>query len=337
MTDRPQNGDDPAVPEHRRHDGHVEQVSGADPRIVGDQDVAGRERLGREPRQDGADGAGEGEVEDGHRPRRVGQRVAPGVQQLAGEVLRFADDEGEGRSPDREPALLDDVDEPAPHDLQSHRVGLDPRDRPGEVETGGHDGFERRGAGDANPEVSPRIDLEPVARQHHRRGLTLLDDGGADQGLARGQRVPVVHRRGNEASGFREVRGTVAFPRGRSRHHAVLTGDLHGGGRPGGEDAPVDRLDHGAGVDVSVESRVLGDEGGLDGGEILRPKRTRREPDRDVVDLSEEAHLRPPRDGDVGSRHSGLREEGAPPHLEVVEEAVHRPEVQLLEHARGAR
>ena len=115
--------------------------------------------------------------------------------------------------------------------------------------------------------------------------------------------------------------------RSRSRHHTVLTGDVDSGSRAGREDAPVDRLDDGAGVDVGVEARVLGDEGGLDGGEVILPEGTGRERHRDVVHLTEEAHLRAPRDGDVGGRHSGFVEERAPLRLEVVEEAIDRREV----------
>ena len=150
---------------------------------------------------------------------------------------------------------------------------------------------------------------------------------GPIERLARGQGVPVVHGRRDEASGFREVRGAVALLRSRSRHHAVLTGDVDSGSRAGRKDAPVDRLDDGAGVDVGVEPRVLGDEGGLDRGEVILPEWTGGERHRDVVHLTEEAHLRAPRDGDVGGRHPGFVEEGAPLRLEVVQEAIDRREV----------
>ena len=69
-------------------------------------------------------------------------------------------------------------------------------------------------------------------------------------------------------------------------------------------------------------------------GEVLVPEGTRRERHGDVVDLTEKAHLGAPRDGDVGRRHPGLREERAPLRLQVVEEAIDRPEVQLAEHPR---
>ena len=52
-----------------------------------------------------------------------------GIQDLARKVLRLADDEGEGGADDGLPAFLGNVDQPAPHDLEPDRVGLDPGHR----------------------------------------------------------------------------------------------------------------------------------------------------------------------------------------------------------------
>ena len=73
VTDGADDGHDGPVAEDRRDDRHVEQVAGADPRVIGRQDVAGLERLHREPGQDRLDRQWQRQVEDGHRAGRVGQ------------------------------------------------------------------------------------------------------------------------------------------------------------------------------------------------------------------------------------------------------------------------
>ena len=128
-----------AVAEHRRDHRDVEQMAGAQPRIVGHQHVAGLQRLGREFLQQRLHRARQRQVEHRHGARRMRQRVAARVEQVAGEVLRLGDDQREGGAADRVPHLLDHGDEPAPHDLERHRVGLDQR--------GGL--FDRRVGGDA--------------------------------------------------------------------------------------------------------------------------------------------------------------------------------------------
>ena len=89
MADGASERHQPAVAEHRGHHRDVEQMAGAQPRIVGDQHVAGLQRLGREFLQQRLHRARQGEVEHRHGPRRVGERVAPCVEQVAGEVLRL--------------------------------------------------------------------------------------------------------------------------------------------------------------------------------------------------------------------------------------------------------
>ena len=48
VADRADEADQPAVAEHRREHRDIEQMPGAEPRIVGDQHVAGHQRLGRD-------------------------------------------------------------------------------------------------------------------------------------------------------------------------------------------------------------------------------------------------------------------------------------------------
>ena len=118
MADRAGQRHQRAVAEHRRDDGDVEQVAGAEPRVVGDQHVAWLQRLGREFLEQRLHRARQGQVEHRHGARRMGQRIAARVEQIAGEVLRLGDDEREGGAADRVPHLLDHGDETAPHDFE---------------------------------------------------------------------------------------------------------------------------------------------------------------------------------------------------------------------------
>jgi hypothetical protein len=129
MADRTDETDQAAVAEHRGEHRDIEEMAGAEPRIVGDQHVARHQRLGRVLRQERLHGSRQAEIEHRHGARRVHQRLALGVEQLAGEILCFRDDQREGRADHREPHLVDHGDEPAPHDLQRDRSGLDPRHR----------------------------------------------------------------------------------------------------------------------------------------------------------------------------------------------------------------
>ncbi|GBD29969.1 hypothetical protein HRbin32_01064 [bacterium HR32] len=106
----------PAV--HRRDDGHIEEVPGTDPGVVGDQDVAFLQRLRREHRQQSLHRPREREVENRHGARGVCDGFSPTVQDLAGEVTRLSHDGRKGRAGDGDPALVRDVDEAAPDDLQ---------------------------------------------------------------------------------------------------------------------------------------------------------------------------------------------------------------------------
>ena len=105
--------------------GDVEEMAGAEPGIVGDQHVAGLERFGRVALEQRFDRARQRQVEHRHGARRMRERFALGIEQFAGEILRLRNDQREGGAADRQPHLLDDVDEAAPHDLERNRIGLD--------------------------------------------------------------------------------------------------------------------------------------------------------------------------------------------------------------------
>ena len=129
VTHHPAERDDLAVAEHRGRNGDVEQVPRAEPRIVRDEHVPGLQGLRRVAFEHRVDGDRQGEVEDWHGARGMHDLPPAGVEDLAREVLRLADDERERGADDGLPALLGDVDHPAPHDLEPHRIGLDPGDR----------------------------------------------------------------------------------------------------------------------------------------------------------------------------------------------------------------
>ena len=125
MTDDADDCHHPVLAEHRGGDGDVEQVAGAQPRVVGDHHVARLEFLRGIPLQHCFDRHGQGQVEHRHGARRMGDLLAVGIQHLAGEVLGLADDQRERRSDHGVPTLLGDVDQPAPHNLEPDGVILD--------------------------------------------------------------------------------------------------------------------------------------------------------------------------------------------------------------------
>ena len=198
---------------------------------------------------------------------------------------------------------------------------------------------------DGQSQVEAVIDDEPVSRWHHRRRLALLHDHGPLEGVPRPQRVALVDRRLHPASGLaepgaamglgRDARGRITSQRG----HPVGTvdSDVCGANRGGGtraEDAPVDGLDHGAGVEVSVEPRIFGRERIVDGAQVLARERRGGQRHRDVVNLAEQTHLGSSRDGDFARRDVGVGQQRAPLRLQIAEQGVDRVEIQLVEHAR---
>ena len=195
VADGADDGHHLPVAEDGRDDGHIEEMASADPRVVGDQDVAGLERLHREPGQDRLDRERQRQVEDRHRAGRVSERVAARVEDLAGEVLGLADDQRERRPPDGEPALLDEVDESAPHDLEPDRVTFDPGHRMLERLGGRAERLLRGVLTDGEPQVEAVVDGESVSRRHHRRRLALFHDHGPLERVARPQCVAIVNRR----------------------------------------------------------------------------------------------------------------------------------------------
>ena len=110
-----------AATEDRTHDDDVLQMEAAPiVRVVGEEDVAGRDRLA-EAREDGRDRPGaHAEVE--RHGRGGGDDAAGGVVQDAGEVARLADERRHGGLDDRAGHLARQVLEAVPDDLDRDRV-----------------------------------------------------------------------------------------------------------------------------------------------------------------------------------------------------------------------
>ncbi len=150
------------------------------------------QRLGRILGEQRLHGTRQAEIEHRHGARRMHQRLAARVEQLAGEVLRFRDDQRERGADHGQPHLLDHGDEPAPHDLERDRVGLDAAHRLGEPHARRHQCVRRRRDADGEPQVEALIHRQDVAGRHDGGGLALLDDGRTFDAVTRRQRVAVV-------------------------------------------------------------------------------------------------------------------------------------------------
>ena len=250
VADGAHEPDETASLEHRRHDGDVEEMAGAEPRIVGDEHVAGLQRLGRIAFEQGLHGARQRQVEHRHGARRMGQRLALRIEQFAGEVLRLRDHQREGGAADGEPHLLDHVDEAAPHDLERDRIGLDAAHGLIVRHFGRDDRRVLGGEADMDAKIQARVDLEAIARRDDRGRLALLDDRGTGERIAGTQRVAVVDRRFHGA--LLEPGAALALDLGGDIAAAGGAGEREVGRRPGAADAKIDRLHACALIDRGV-------------------------------------------------------------------------------------
>ena len=122
VADVAEEGHQAPAPEDGRHHRHVVEVAGGLPGVVGDQDVAGGQRLLGVDVQEVADAAGHG-VDVPRGPRhRLGDEVAPGVEGAGGDVPRLGHGGGEGAADQGGGLLVDHRQEPAPEHLQGQRV-----------------------------------------------------------------------------------------------------------------------------------------------------------------------------------------------------------------------
>ena len=110
--------------EDRRQHGDVEEVPGRQPRIVGDEHVAGLERLRRERLDEVLAGGGQRVDVAGRAGDGLRHHAAAPVEQRVGEVAGLAHDRAEGDALQRLGLLVDDADQVAPEDLELDAVHL---------------------------------------------------------------------------------------------------------------------------------------------------------------------------------------------------------------------
>ena len=119
---RREQRDQAVAPERRRHEREVVQMPGPLPRIVGREDVARAHRRGGELREEVADRARHGVHVAGRPGDGLREHVARGVEDPGRDVARFARRGGEPDADQRLRLLLDDREQPVPHQLQADGV-----------------------------------------------------------------------------------------------------------------------------------------------------------------------------------------------------------------------
>src|SRR5262249_31405048 len=117
MNGRAEVADDAALVEHRRNHGYVEEMTGGEPRIIGDNDVALLEPA-LEHLDELAAGMGDAVDVTGRPGRRLHHQPALGVDQRSREVAGFAHDGAECDALQRLGLLAHRADQVAPEDFE---------------------------------------------------------------------------------------------------------------------------------------------------------------------------------------------------------------------------
>ena len=104
------------------HHGDVVEVAGAEPGIVGDDDVAGLQRFGRIALQHVAQRDRRAADERRHAEGALRDGVGLGVEHHAGEIVALVDDGRERGAHQRRDDLVDERDQPVPHDAEADGV-----------------------------------------------------------------------------------------------------------------------------------------------------------------------------------------------------------------------
>ncbi len=115
-------GDDLAVAEDRGEDGEVVELAGGHPGVVGDEDVAVGQGVWRVGGEEMANAGGHGVDVAGGAGQRLGHHLAAGVEDAAGQVLRFAHDGAEGGAHQGRLLLVGNGEEAVPEDLEGDGV-----------------------------------------------------------------------------------------------------------------------------------------------------------------------------------------------------------------------
>ena len=212
-------GDDLAVVEHRHRAAEIRQMADAafgEIGVVHQEHVAGPHGLRRKIAHHGV------------RHRRIGapgQLAAIAVEQADAVIMGFADHRAARGALDgvfdlgldRIERAFDDLQ----HDRVDRRIVARARRRP-RLCGGGFDARSSRRSlrrrRRTHDQDAVRIDLDILARKHHRRRAELLDHGGAIEPMARRQRGAIIDRRVAERAV--EIDRAVDFRRGRRRRGA---------------------------------------------------------------------------------------------------------------------
>ena len=124
MGDRSGEADQRAAMEDRHRHGDVGQVTGGEPRVVGDDAVARLPGLLRKPFQEMLQGARQDAGEGRDAAGVFRQRVAIRIHQHGTEIVRLADDGRKGRAQQRRRGFVRDRNQPAPEDFQGDGIEI---------------------------------------------------------------------------------------------------------------------------------------------------------------------------------------------------------------------
>src|SRR5262249_48481922 len=95
MRDAQRVGDDATLAEYGPHHGNIVKVPCAEPRVVGDDDITGFERLCRKSLQHVTQCNGRAADEHRHAEGTLGDRIGLRVEHYTGEIVALVDDGGE--------------------------------------------------------------------------------------------------------------------------------------------------------------------------------------------------------------------------------------------------
>ena len=250
------------------------------------------------------------------------QRLAVGIEQLAGEILRLGDDQRKRRTDHGEPHLVDHGDEAAPHDLEIDRIGFDAAHGVGKRHAGRHQRLRKRRDPDRQTQIEVLIDREGVARRHDRGRLTLFHDRRPGDLVAGHQRIAIVYGGLDEARAEPDLPGALAALRrhGRRRHLA----ERERRARSDHADPKADGLDGRRRVERGVTLDIDLRERRPNRGKRRLIENAGRQRHVDLVHLADEPHVGGALDQHVGRRDAGLAERCAAFRFGRGENMVHR-------------
>ena len=234
------------------------------------------------------------------------------------------------------PTLLGDVDQPAPHDLKTDGVALDARHRLVQGHARRHHGGGAGLVAYGQAKVEEVVDGQGVAGRHDGCRFPFLDDGRPFDALARRERVAVVDRHLDEASGFGEIGPPLALERRAAGRLQAAHLDL--GRRARAQHPPIKGLHRGSLIEMGVQAFVLGIESGLCLAQTAGVQGLRGQGHVDLAHLPEIAHLGVARHRHVGRLDPGVDEKVPALHLKLGKQVVDGPKVHVVQQTgQGTR